>query len=74
MFGGKTHDGKTNETYIGHCTISSIVSSNSPTHCLWVWITCNFLRLGKRSIHHQELVGLIIDMVMVLQYWMSIIY
>ena len=26
MFGGKTHDGKTNETYIGHCTKSSIVS------------------------------------------------
>ena len=26
MFGGKTSDGRTNATYIGHCTKSAIVS------------------------------------------------
>ena len=44
MFGGKTPDGKTNATYIGHCTKSSIVSifTGCDNHH-----NCN-LRLGRK--------------------------
>ena len=76
MFGGRTADGVTDATYIGHCTKSTIVSISTnqlyPSHLQMCIVNfsdrINNCLLGRKSIHHQEQSGLIIDVLMPLQY------